>query len=49
MTLDVKDLSARALYGYLSTAVAPRPIALASTLDAEGNVNLRPLQLLQRF
>ncbi|MCP9235750.1 flavin reductase family protein [Lewinella sp. JB7] len=49
MTLDPNDLSIPELYGYLSTAVAPRPIAFASTIDAEGRVNLSPFSYFNVF
>lgn len=42
MTIDPKKLTPRETYAYLSGAVAPRPICFASTVDAEGNVNLSP-------
>lgn len=42
MTIDVSTLSPREAYGYLSNAVAPRPICFASTVDKAGNVNLSP-------
>ncbi len=32
----------RAFYKYMTAAVAPRPIALASTVDKDGRVNLSP-------
>jgi flavin reductase (DIM6/NTAB) family NADH-FMN oxidoreductase RutF len=41
-TINPADLGARAFYKYLNSAVAPRPIAFASTVDAAGNVNLSP-------
>lgn len=41
-TINPKELAPQALYGILSNAVAPRPIAFASTVDKEGNVNLSP-------
>lgn len=41
-TITPADLGARAFYKYLNSAVAPRPIAFASTVDAAGNVNLSP-------
>ena len=40
ISFDPKDLSTGRLHGYLLSAVAPRPIAFASTVDAEGNWNL---------
>jgi flavin reductase (DIM6/NTAB) family NADH-FMN oxidoreductase RutF len=42
MTLNPKDLEPRHFYSYMTAAVAPRPIAFASTVDLEGNVNLSP-------
>ena len=41
-TINPADLGARAFYKYLNSAVAPRPIAFASTVDAAGHVNLSP-------
>ncbi|WP_373512649.1 flavin reductase family protein [Persicitalea sp.] len=35
-------LGSRAFYKYMTAAVAPRPIALASTVDKYGRVNLSP-------
>ena len=32
-----KDLTTAKLHGYLLSAVAPRPIAFASTIDQNGN------------
>ncbi len=42
MTINPSDLSPREAYAYLAGAVAPRPICFASTVDANGNVNLSP-------
>ena len=42
LTITPQDLGNRAFYSYLTASVAPRPIALASTIDALGNVNLSP-------
>lgn len=42
MTINTADLTPQQVYQYLSTAVAPRPICFASTVDAAGNVNLSP-------
>ncbi len=49
MTLDPSDLSTPDLYGILSTAVAPRPIAFASTVDGQGRVNLSPFSYFNVF
>lgn len=37
------------MHGYLLGAVAPRPIAFASTIDKEGNVNLSPFSFFNCF
>ena len=37
------------MHGYLLSAVVPRPIALASTLDRAGNVNLSPFSFFNCF
>lgn len=42
MTIDFSSLTPREAYGYLSAAVAPRPICFASTVDKRGKVNLSP-------
>ncbi|WP_064196901.1 MULTISPECIES: flavin reductase family protein [Emticicia] len=42
LTLNPKELDPRVFYSYMTGAVAPRPIAFASTIDKEGNVNLSP-------
>ncbi|SFH81260.1 flavin reductase family protein [Modicisalibacter xianhensis] len=39
---DVAQLDAGTVYRLLSGAIAPRPIAWVSTVDAEGNANLAP-------
>lgn len=41
-SFEPKDCSIQQLQALLSSAVAPRPIALASTIDAQGNPNLSP-------
>ncbi|APD05725.1 uncharacterized protein UJ101_00172 [Flavobacteriaceae bacterium UJ101] len=43
------ELETRTLHGYLLTAVAPRPIALASTINEKGNVNLSPFSFFNVF
>lgn len=42
MTFDTSKLSPREIYRFLSGAVAPRPICFASTISADGTVNLSP-------
>jgi flavin reductase (DIM6/NTAB) family NADH-FMN oxidoreductase RutF len=43
------DLSAQELQTYLQAAVAPRPIAFASTIGKDGNVNLSPFSFFNIF
>ena len=43
------DLTTSVLHGYLLSAVAPRPIAFASTMDTEGNPNLSPFSFFNVF
>ena len=47
--LKPSEISTKELHGYLLGAVAPRPIAFASTVDAEGNVNLSPFSFFNVF
>lgn len=49
LTLETKDLSPLQIQSYLNHAVAPRPICLASTVDAEGNINLSPFSFFNLF
>lgn len=49
ISFDPKDLSTGRLHGYLLSAVAPRPIAFASTVDADGNPNLSPFSFFNVF
>ena len=48
-SIDPQSISQGALHGYLLTAVAPRPIAFASTIDKAGNVNLSPFSFFNVF
>jgi flavin reductase (DIM6/NTAB) family NADH-FMN oxidoreductase RutF len=48
-SFNPKDLSINVLQGYLQSAVAPRPIAFASTMDAHGNPNLSPFSFFNVF
>ncbi|PZD77759.1 flavin reductase family protein [Mesonia sp. K7] len=41
-TLDPNDIPAKKMYGMMVSAIGPRPIAFASTLDKNGNPNLAP-------
>ena len=49
LSIDPKDIPTAKLHGYLLGAVAPRPIAFASTIDAEGNPNLSPFSFFNVF
>ena len=48
-TLDPAELAIRDLHSVLLSTVTPRPIALASTVDAEGKVNLSPFSFFNVF
>ena len=47
--IEPEKLSVAAVHGYLLGAVTPRPIALASTIDAAGRVNLSPFSFFNCF
>ena len=49
LTIDPKELSPMQLQGYLQSAVAPRPIAFASTMDKNGKPNLSPFSFFNIF
>jgi flavin reductase (DIM6/NTAB) family NADH-FMN oxidoreductase RutF len=49
LTLRPEELETRVLHGYLLGAVGPRPIAFASTIDAEGAPNLAPFSFFNVF
>lgn len=42
MIIDIKNINPREFYPYATSLIAPRPIAFASSIDLEGNVNLSP-------
>ena len=48
-SIDPKAISVAEVHKILLSAVAPRPIALASTVDAEGRVNLSPFSFFNVF
>jgi len=48
-SFDPKSISTAKMHGYLLSAVAPRPIAFASTIDAKGNPNLSPFSFFNVF
>ena len=49
ISIDPKDISTGQLHGYMLAAVAPRPIAFASTMDRAGRVNLSPFSFFNCF
>jgi flavin reductase (DIM6/NTAB) family NADH-FMN oxidoreductase RutF len=49
LTILPKNISTPKLHQYLLSAVAPRPIAFASTLDEKGNPNLSPFSFFNVF
>lgn len=49
LTLDTEKLSTQEIQQYLQSAIAPRPICFASTIDLEGNVNLSPFSFFNLF
>lgn len=49
LTIDPKELSPMKLQGYLQSAIAPRPIAFASTMDKNGKPNLSPFSFFNIF
>ena len=49
LTINPKEVSVSVLHGYLQGSVAPRPIAFASTIDKDGNVNLSPFSFFNVF
>lgn len=48
-TINPKDISPVQLQQVMQTAVSPRPIALASTVDKNGNPNLSPFSFFNMF
>ncbi|MDG1040024.1 MAG: flavin reductase family protein [Polaribacter sp.] len=49
LSIDPNEISTPKLHGYLLGAIAPRPIAFASTIDADGNPNLSPFSFFNVF
>ncbi len=49
ISISPQDVSTAKLHGYLLGAVAPRPVAFASTVDAHGNINLSPFSFFNVF
>jgi flavin reductase (DIM6/NTAB) family NADH-FMN oxidoreductase RutF len=48
-TISPQELNNLQLQTLLQTAIAPRPIALASTINKEGNINLSPFSFFNLF
>ncbi len=49
LTIDPKNTPTRDMHQYLLGSVAPRPIAFASTVDADGNANIAPYSFFNAF
>lgn len=49
LTIIPKNTDTSTLHGYLLASIAPRPIALASTVDEHGNPNLSPFSFFNVF
>ncbi|MBI6117148.1 flavin reductase family protein [Salegentibacter maritimus] len=49
LTIDPKEVSTGKLHRYLLGAIGPRPIAFASTIDAQGRPNLSPFSFFNVF
>lgn len=49
LTIDPKEATTAQVQGYLQSAIGPRPIAFASTVDAEGKPNLSPFSFFNVF
>ena len=49
ISIDPKEISSAKLQGYLQSAVGPRPIAFASTIDKNGVPNLSPFSFFNIF
>jgi flavin reductase (DIM6/NTAB) family NADH-FMN oxidoreductase RutF len=49
MIIDPTQIKTSVFHSYMLSAVAPRPIAFASTIDEEGNPNLSPFSFYNAF
>jgi flavin reductase (DIM6/NTAB) family NADH-FMN oxidoreductase RutF len=49
LTVNVSELSPAQLQNYMQYAIAPRPICFATTIDAQGNINLSPFSFFNMF
>ena len=48
-TLDITKGETEGLYNFLSSSITPRPIALVSTIDKDGRINLSPFSFFNVF
>ena len=49
LSINPKEITTGKLHGYLLGAIAPRPIAFASTINQTGTPNLSPLSFFNVF
>jgi flavin reductase (DIM6/NTAB) family NADH-FMN oxidoreductase RutF len=49
MIINPKEIKTGVLHAYMLSAIAPRPIAFASTIDKDGNPNLSPFSFFNAF
>ncbi len=49
MKIDPKEAKTSLFHSYMVAAIAPRPIAFASTMDKNGNPNLAPFSFFNAF
>ncbi|MVM31950.1 flavin reductase family protein [Spirosoma sp. HMF4905] len=49
ITVNPADLKPNEFYRYMISTIGPRPIALASTIDAQGTINLSPFSFFNLF
>lgn len=49
LTINPEEVSVPVFQRYMQSAVVPRPIAFASTIDANGSVNLSPFSFFNMF
>jgi flavin reductase (DIM6/NTAB) family NADH-FMN oxidoreductase RutF len=49
LTIDPKEIKTGLLHAHMLSAIAPRPIAFASTVDKDGNPNLSPYSFFNAF
>src|SRR6188768_4458818 len=48
-TINPKEIKTAELHSYMLAAIAPRPIAFASTVDKNGKPNLSPFSFFNAF